>query len=111
MTDGDLPEGDPLTAFRAWLNEAVAAGGPEPHAMTLATADRDGAPSARVVLLRGLDERGFVFFTNYDSQKGRELAENPRAALVFHWGQLSRQVRVVGNVSLVSRQESERYFR
>jgi pyridoxamine 5'-phosphate oxidase len=78
--------------------------------MTVATASRDGHPSARVLLLRGLDERGFVFYTNYESQKGRELSENPRAALVFHWDALHRQVRAEGSVERVPRAESEAYF-
>jgi pyridoxamine 5'-phosphate oxidase len=81
------------------------------NAMTLATADKDGRPSARVVLLKGIDERGFIFFTNYESRKARELAENPQAALVFYWGSLERQVCVSGRVSKVSRQESEAYFK
>jgi pyridoxamine 5'-phosphate oxidase len=78
--------------------------------MTLATADRDGAPSARIVLLKGFDERGFVFYTNYESQKGRELAENPRAALTFYWPALERQVRITGVAERVTREESARYF-
>ena len=101
---------DPIRQFDRWLQEAVAAALPEPTAMTLATASRDGMPSARIVLLKEFGERGFVFFTNYESRKGGELAENPRAALVFHWVALERQVRVTGGVSLVSREESEKYF-
>jgi pyridoxamine 5'-phosphate oxidase len=79
--------------------------------MTLATATPDGAPSARMVLLKGFDERGFVFFTDYRSRKGAELEANPRAALVFHWGELERQVRITGGVALVSRQDSEHYYK
>lgn len=109
LNEADLAD-DPFTQFNRWLSEALARDVPEPNAMTLATATGDGVPSARVVLLRGFDERGFVFFTNYESQKGRELAENPRAALVFHWPALGRQVRITGEVSRVSREESEAYF-
>ena len=94
---------DPLRQFRAWLDQALAAGVHEPHAMTLATADADGRPSARVVLLRGLDERGFAFFTNYDSRKGRDLEANPFGALVFYWAALERQVRVEGRVAAPAR--------
>ncbi len=102
---------DPFAQFAAWFQEAVARGVPEPNAMTLATATRDGTPSARVVLLKGFDERGFTFYTNYESRKGRELAENPRAAIVFYWAGLERQVRIGGVVDRVSREESEAYFR
>ena len=86
----------PLQQLAAWLDEARAAGVAQPDAMTLATASADGAPSARMVLLRGLDDRGAVFYTNAESRKGRELLENPRAALVFHWEPLGRQVRLEG---------------
>jgi pyridoxamine 5'-phosphate oxidase len=101
---------DPIRQFSHWLADAVAANIPAPEAMTVATASREGSPSARLVLLKGVDERGFVFFTSYDSQKGRELAENPRAALVFYWPELARQVRVAGSVTPVSDDESDRYF-
>jgi pyridoxamine 5'-phosphate oxidase len=101
---------DPLAQFRRWLEEAEAAGVPEPNAMTLATAAPDGTPSARIVLLRGVDERGFVFFTDYRSQKGRELERNPRASLVFFWHPLERQVRVDGTVGRVTPAESAAYF-
>jgi pyridoxamine 5'-phosphate oxidase len=97
---------EPLDAFRAWFGEAQAAEVDQPEAMVLATASADGRPSARVVLLRGLDERGLVFYTNFDS----ELAENPRAALVFHWKEIERQVRVTGSVSRVPDDEAARYF-
>jgi pyridoxamine 5'-phosphate oxidase len=101
---------DPVPEFRRWLEEAEAAC-PLAAAMTLATAGRDGRPSARMVLLRGFDERGFVFFSNRDSGKGRELAENPHAALVFHWWELGRQVRIEGRVDEVEVLESEEYWR
>jgi pyridoxamine 5'-phosphate oxidase len=101
---------DPLDQFRAWLEAAEAAGIPLPNAMGLATADAEGRPSVRHVLLRGLDARGFAFYTNYDSRKGRELAENPNAGLVFLWKALERQVNVTGAVERVSREESEAYF-
>jgi pyridoxamine 5'-phosphate oxidase len=101
---------DPIAQFRAWLDDATAAGGPEPQAMTLATVAADGAPHARVVYLRGLDERGFAFFTNYESSKGRDLEAAPRAALVFFWPLLHRQVRVEGTVARLSAAESDAYF-
>ncbi|MGQ0604563.1 MAG: pyridoxamine 5'-phosphate oxidase [Anaerolineales bacterium] len=101
---------DPLAQFQRWFDEAVAAGIEEPNAMTLATATRDGKPSARMVLLKSVDARGFTFFTNHDSRKARELAENPHAALVFHWQPLHRQVRVTGAVEKVSAEESDAYF-
>lgn len=100
---------DPLAQFRQWFDEAVRAGVNEPNAMVLATATPSGAPSARVVLLKGLDE-GFVFFTNYDSHKGRELEGNPQAALVFFWPELERQVRIEGQVVRTSELESDEYF-
>jgi pyridoxamine 5'-phosphate oxidase len=109
LHESDL-DPNPIHQFQDWFAEAVAAGIGAPEAMTVATATREGVPSARMVLLKSVDERGFVFFTNYDSQKGRELAENPRTALVFHWPQLTRQVRVAGTVSDVSAEESEAYF-
>jgi len=102
---------DPMVQFRSWFQDAERAKLLEPTAMTLATASRDGQPSARVVLLKSADERGFTFFTDYRSQKGRELEHNPRAALVFYWGELERQVRITGVVSRVARDESEAYFR
>lgn len=100
---------EPLEVVRAWLGEARSTGS-EPGAMTLATATPDGAPSARVVLLRGIDERGLVFFTNRTSRKGDELAANPRVALVLHWWQLGRQVRVEGSVEEVTDRESAAYW-
>jgi pyridoxamine 5'-phosphate oxidase len=102
---------DPITEFARWFDEAVKAEVLEPNAMTLATANTDGAPSARIVLLKGFDARGFVFFTDYRSQKGTELERNPRAALVFYWPELERQVRIGGQVSTIAGEESEAYFR
>lgn len=101
---------DPMVEFARWFAEAQEAQVPEPNAMTLATAGADGAPDARIVLLKGFDERGFVFYTNYASDKGRDLAENPRAALAFFWPQLERQVRIEGDVERVSREDSRAYF-
>ena len=103
-------DADPIEQFRKWFDEALAADLHEPNAMTLATATPDGKPSARVVLLKGFDARGFVFYTNYEGRKGRELAENPRAALVFYWGELERQVRVEGRVWRVLEEESDAYY-
>jgi pyridoxamine 5'-phosphate oxidase len=102
---------DPMTEFARWFDEAVKAEVQEPNAMTLATAGQDSAPSARIVLLKGFDERGFVFFTDYRSQKGTELEQNPRAALVFYWPELERQIRITGGTEPVGRAESEAYFR
>ncbi len=102
--------GDPLDQFRRWYADAEAAGIRAPHAMALATASADGAPSVRMVLLKGADGRGFVFFTGYGSRKGGELAANPRAALLFYWDPVGRQVRVEGRVEPVSVEESDAYF-
>ena len=101
---------DPIQQFRRWFRAVERAGVPEPNAMTLATAARNGRPSARMVLLKGIDERGFLFFTNYESRKGRELAANPRGALVFYWRAVHRQVRVTGRVSKLPAAESDAYF-
>jgi pyridoxamine 5'-phosphate oxidase len=101
---------EPVALFRAWLEEAIAADPPDPTAMTLATVDAAGRPSARVVLLKGYDERGFVFYTNYASRKARDLAANPHAALVFYWPALDRQVRIEGVVEKTSLAESVAYF-
>src|SRR5512145_2322303 len=103
------PVHDPLAAVGAWLEEARERV-PEPHAMTLATASATGSPSARVVLLRGIDDRGMTFFTNRSSRKGEELRENPRAALVLHWWELGRQVRIEGAVETLSPEDSEAYW-
>lgn len=102
---------NPIDLFRRWFDDAIASGSRLPDAMTLATATKDGKPSARMVLLKQVDDRGFVFYTNYRSSKARELEENPRAALVMYWTQLDRQVRVEGNVKRVSAAESDEYFK
>jgi pyridoxamine 5'-phosphate oxidase len=102
---------DPVAQFRRWFDDAVRAQMPLANGMTLATVDARGRPSARVVLLKQADERGFVFFTNYESRKGRELSENPEAALVFWWPALHRQVRVEGRVERLEAEPSDRYFR
>lgn len=102
---------DPVRQFERWLGDAIAAQISEPNAMTLATSTRDGVPSARIVLLKEVDARGFVFFTDYRSRKGAELAENPLAALVFGWKEIERQVRISGSVSPVTTAESEAYYR
>jgi pyridoxamine 5'-phosphate oxidase len=102
---------DPVVEFARWFAQAQEAQLPEPNAMTLATATTGGAPSARIVLLKGFDQRGFVFFTDYRSRKGEELAANPRAALVFYWGELERQVRITGRVSRTTAEESAAYYR
>jgi pyridoxamine 5'-phosphate oxidase len=109
LREDDL-DADPIAQFRRWHEAATAHPVVEPDAMLVATAGADGAPSARVVLLRGLDERGFVFYTDYDSRKGRELAENARAALVFHWPEVHRQVRATGPVERVAEDESDAYW-
>lgn len=101
---------NPLKLFRRWFDEAIASGSRLPDAMTLATATKEGKPSARMVLLKQADEQGFVFYTNYNSRKARELDDNPYAALVCYWVQLDRQVRVEGSVERVSAQESDEYF-
>jgi len=106
----DHVDADPLVQVRAWVDEAEDAGVIDFDAMIVATATPDGEPSARVVLLRGLDEQGLRFYTSYDSRKGRDLAANPRAALVLHWRELGRQVRVVGDVSRMSPDESVAYW-
>jgi pyridoxamine 5'-phosphate oxidase len=110
LTEADL-DANPYRQFRTWLDQAEASGLTEPNAMTLSTCSLDGFPSARVVLLRGLDERGFAFFTSYESRKGKELNANPRASLTFYWASLERQVRIEGDVERVSVQESDAYFR
>lgn len=109
LAEADAPA-DPLALFSEWLGAARAARLPEPGSMTLATVDERGAPSARVVLLKGLDERGFTFYTNHASRKARELEHDPRAALCFLWKPLERQVRVEGHVARISGAESDAYF-
>lgn len=101
---------DPISQFAKWFAEALDAGLYEPNAMTLATATTDGKPSARVLLLKGFDEKGFTFYTNYLSRKGKEISKNPAAAMVFFWGELERQVRIEGTLEKVSKEESEKYF-
>lgn len=103
-------DADPFTQFGRWFDETLAAQLPEPNAMTLATATPDGKPSARIVLLKGYDARGFVFYTNYESRKGQQLITNPYAALIFYWAELERQVRIEGHVVQVTPQESDEYF-
>ncbi len=103
-------QGDPFQQFEHWFDDALHGDIPEPTAMTVATVAADGRPSARIVLLKGVDRRGFVFYSNYESRKGQELTANPYAALVFYWTQLERQIRVTGRVEQAPREESERYF-
>jgi pyridoxamine 5'-phosphate oxidase len=111
LTTGDFTAADdPFALFAAWLEQATASEPRDPNAMTLATVDADGLPNARMVLLKGADEHGFVFFTNKGSQKGRELDGQPKAALVFHWKSLNKQVRVRGTVEHVSDAEADAYF-
>jgi pyridoxamine 5'-phosphate oxidase len=102
---------DPLKQFNNWFQQAISAGAIEPNAMSLATVDGQGHPSSRIVLLKSVDPRGFSFYTNYESRKGRELAQNPNAALTIFWPQLERQVCIRGRCSKLSRQESEAYFK
>ena len=109
LTEADV-DPDPLRQFQRWLHEAIQAELPEPTAMTLATVAADGAPAARIVLLKGVDAGGFLFFTNYQSRKGAELAARPVAALLFHWVELERQVRIEGAVSKAAPEESDAYF-
>ena len=101
---------DPIAMCRDWIEDARQAGIFLPERVNLATATKDGVPSARMMLHKGVDDRGFVFYTNYESRKGRELEENPRAALTFHWSILERQIRVEGSVEKLSQEESEAYF-
>lgn len=112
---GELVEeqvaGQPLQQFKTWLDEALAAGVPEPNAMTLATVGPEGRPSTRIVLIKDIDERGLVWYTNYESRKGRELAAHPFAALQFHWVEMERVVRIEGRVEQVDAAQSDAYFR
>lgn len=110
LSEGHVSE-DPFLQFGKWMDEAIAAKVPEPTAMCLSTASATGRPSSRMVLLKGFDKNGFVFFTNYNSQKGRDLAENPFAAINFFWPELERQVRINGSVDKVSSDESDEYFK
>ena len=111
MLDEASVDPSPFRQLERWLGDAVAAGIPNAEAVAVATATGDGRPAVRFVLLRGLDARGLVFYTNYESRKGRELAANPKAALAFYWADLGRQVRATGAVQPVAREESEAYFR
>jgi pyridoxamine 5'-phosphate oxidase len=108
--DEAASDANPLQQFDKWLREAIAAQVPEPNAMTLATVGAEGRPSTRVVLIKGYDARGIVWYTNYDSRKGREIASNPHAALQFHWVELERVVRIEGRVELASAEESDAYY-
>lgn len=110
LSEADLAP-DPIGQFARWFDDAVSAGLPEPNAMVLATSTREGAPSARIVLLKGYDENGFTFFSSATSRKGRELTDNPRAALLFPWHPMERQVRVEGGVETLDRAATVRYFR
>src|SRR5215204_3449336 len=101
---------NPIQQFRKWWEQVITSEILEPNAMTLATSSTDGLPSARIVLLKDFDEKGFVFYTNYASYKGLQLAENPKACLVFHWKELERQVRIMGVVAKVSEEESTEYY-
>lgn len=113
-TQATLDEADalpnPFDFFKLWFDQALKADLPEPNAMTLATVNAKGRPAARIVLIKGLDERGITFFTNYESRKGQELLQNPNAALLFHWTELERQVRIEGRVEKVSEAESDQYY-
>jgi len=103
-------KGDPINQFEQWFNEALAAKLHEPNAMTLATATTNGKPSARVVLLKGFNQHGFMFYTNYLSRKGKEITKNPQGAITFFWAELQRQVRIEGTIEKLSKEDSERYF-
>ena len=111
LTSGDFTAADePFALFEAWLSEAIKSEPNDPNAMALATVDADGLPDVRMVLMKGFDTDGFVFYSHIASQKGRELAANPKAALLFHWKSLRRQVRIRGNVSPVTAEEADAYF-
>ncbi len=110
LTESDV-DPNPFTQFARWFQDALQAELPQPYAMTLATAMPDGTPSARMVLLKDFDEQGLTFYSNYDSQKGNELAQNPQAAVVFYWAELSRQIRISGRVGQVTPEESDAYWR
>ena len=109
LTENNI-DANPIIQFKKWWDETLNSEIIEPNAMTLATASQDGLPSARIVLLKGFGEKGFVFFTNYESYKGQQLAENPKACLVFFWKEIERQVRITGLVSKISGKESDEYF-
>jgi pyridoxamine 5'-phosphate oxidase len=103
-------KGDPIKQFDLWFNEAIKADVYEPTAMTLATSTHDGRPSARIVLLKGFDHSGFVFYTNYLSRKGKEIAKNPLGAVILYWKEMERQVRIEGTIEKLGKEESEKYF-
>ena len=103
-------KGDPINQFEQWFNEALAAKLHEPNAMTLATATTNGKPSARIVLLKGFNQHGFIFYTNYLSRKGKEITKNPQGAITFFWSEMQRQVRIEGTIEKLSKEDSERYF-
>lgn len=109
LSEADV-DPDPIAQFKRWFDEAVSAQIPEPNAMGVSTVGLDGRPSSRILLIKEVDQRGFTWFTNYDSRKGRELAANPHAALLFHWVELERQVRIEGRVERTASEESETYF-
>jgi len=109
LNEGDVAT-NPIKQFEKWFSEAVAAQLYEPNVMTLATADQSGKPNARIVLLKGFDEKGFSFYTNYLSTKGKELKKNPQACLVFFWAELERQVRIEGKIEKLDKETSEKYF-
>lgn len=109
LNDDNL-EPNPFDQFKIWFDQAIEEKVTEPTAMTLSTASAQGKPSSRVVLLKKYDDRGFVFFTNYDSRKGKEIAENPQASLLFFWCELERQIRIAGKIEKISHEESEEYF-
>lgn len=108
--DEENAKRNPFEQFEIWLNEAIAKDADEPNAMVITTADAEGKPSARIVLLRGYDKNGFVFFTNYNSQKADDIAENPQASILFYWAKLERQIRIEGTISKTSRRLSKDYF-
>ncbi len=108
--DENSVDTDPIRQFQFWFEQALDAQLPEPNAMTVATVDAEGRPSARILLIKGVDERGFVFYTNYESRKGRELAGNPYASLLFHWIELERQVRIEGVIEKTNAEQSDAYF-
>lgn len=109
LTEADV-DADPIVQFGKWFQEAIAAQIPEANAMSVSTVGQSGRPSSRILLIKDYDERGFTWFTNYDSRKGQELSENPHAALLFYWIELERQVRIEGRVERISGAESDRYF-
>ncbi|HCN84620.1 MAG TPA: pyridoxamine 5'-phosphate oxidase [Sphingobacteriaceae bacterium] len=109
LSEGDVSR-DPIDQFSKWFTQALDSGLHEPNAMTLATSTHDGKPSARILLLKGFDANGFVFYSSFLSRKGKEMAKNPVVALVFYWGELERQVRIEGTVERLSKEDSEKYF-